>query len=778
MGSPIGGKSRVRPVVFAGLVAALVAAAAAFILHSQFGGTEAPAVVAAHHVGSSTCKNCHASEFKAWKGSHHDLAMQDATDSSVLGNFNDAKHQYHDVETTFFKRDGKFVVRTDGPDGKLADYVVKYVFGITPLQQYLIEFPGGRLQALSIAWDTRSKADGGQRWFYLYPHEKIDHTDALHWTGLYQNWNLQCASCHSTNLRKNYDPVSNAYQTTWSEMNVSCEACHGPGSRHVTWAKQAKPPYRTDDVKALETYLKSGWDEAWRFPSGDAKYAVRDKFPPNATMNVCWPCHSRRSVQKEGGAVDAALLEAYRPAPLTPPLYHADGQQRDEVYTWGSYLQSKMYQRGVTCMDCHEPHALKLRAEGNALCGRCHNATVFDTKLHHRHEMGSKGAACVSCHMPAQNYMVVDARHDHSFRIPRPDVSAAVGSPDACTQCHSDRTPEWATTALDQWHGNAWRSRPHYGTAIHAGLTLGAKGLPTLIALAQDTSQPNIVRTAAVSLAQRFSGPRTSKDASLLLNNVDPSLRIAAIGLAEGDRGARVRLIAPLLVDPVRGVRIEAGRALADASPGELGPGRTQDRDRAVREYEDSLQLDADWPTATINLGNLRRRQGRLDEAKAAYERALALDARFSGTYVNLADLFRQQAREQEGEKILRQGLQLLPKAADLHHALGLLLVRRGDKANGVAALAEAAKLAPENSRFAYVYAIGLFSSGRVPDALAVLRDADRRNPYDLDILSALVSIQREIGDKGAALVDARKIAEVLPGDPVIARLITELEGR
>jgi hypothetical protein len=215
----------------------------------------------AEFVGAAACRQCHEPEFKAWTGSHHQLAMLAADASTVLGDFGNAKFKYAGVVSTFFRRDGRFMVRTDGPDGKLADYEVKYTFGVTPLQQYLIEFPGGRLQALSIAWDSRPRSAGGQRWFHLYPNEKIDHQDPLHWTGIYQNWNLQCAACHSTNLRKGYDAAGNAYKTTFSEINVACEACHGPGSRHAEWAKQARPPYTPRDDKGLVS-LRSRWNEA------------------------------------------------------------------------------------------------------------------------------------------------------------------------------------------------------------------------------------------------------------------------------------------------------------------------------------------------------------------------------------------------------------------------------------------------------------------------------------------------------------------------------------
>ena len=772
-----------RHVIAILVVVAAVAGIGYWMLHkmsapqSTASGSAAPVTpaISAKHVGREACVACHAEQHKAWQGSHHQLAMQEAVEGKVLGNFDNSKFRHFGVESTFFKRDGKFMVRTDGPDGKLADFQIKYTFGVTPLQQYLIEFPGGRYQVLGIGWDTRAKEKGGQRWIHLYPNEKVDHQDQLHWTGLYQNWNLQCAACHSSNLKKGYDAASNSYKTTYSEINVSCEACHGPGSRHVEWAQQARAPYGAD--KGL-IVLKSRWSEAWKFAGSDARIAQRDQPADDALMNVCASCHARRSTITESAATGAPLADTHRLSLLTAPNYHADGQQRDEVFTWGSFLQSRMYQRGVTCMDCHEPHALKLRAEGNALCSRCHNAAVFDTEKHFFHKAGTKGAQCVECHMPAQNYMVVDPRRDHSLRIPRPDLSTKLGSPNACTQCHADHKPEWAAAAMDGWYGKAWRDRPQYGVTLHAAATQGAKALPSLLALADDPATPSIVKATAVSLAQPNIRPDHLPVVGKLAGNFDPDVRIAALGMAERfEPTVRVQIVAPLLVDPVRGVRIEAARVLADVADDQLSSDQSRQREQVTNEYVASLQQDADWPAANVNLGNLRLRQGRPDEAIALYERALALDPRFAGAYVNLADTYRQSGRESDAEKILSRGLAQLPRSAELHHALGLLLVRKGASQAALTELAIAVKLAPESTRYAYVYAIGLNSAGKRDAALAVLKTADVRQPFDLDILGALVSINREAGNTRAALPYARKLAEVLPGDSGVTKLLAELEA-
>lgn len=727
------------------------------------------------YVGAPVCAGCHAKAAEAWRGSHHDLAMQAPTDKAVLGDFTGTKFSHKGVVSTFFKRGDAFYVNTDGADGKLADFSIKYVFGVTPLQQYLVEFPGGRLQALSIAWDSRPRAAGGQRWFHLYPNEKIGHKDPLHWTGIYQNWNLQCAECHSTGLRKNYDAASNSYRTHWRELNVSCEACHGPGARHVDWAKTASKPYPADDRKGFADATASRWGEAWKFPEAGARYARRDRLADPAVSNVCAACHARRGTIGDRDRPGAPLADTHQLALLTAPNYYADGQQREEVYTWGSFLQSRMFQHGVTCMDCHEPHTAKLRAEGNALCTRCHDAAAFDSPKHHFHKAGEAGAQCVACHMPTTNYMVIDARRDHAMRVPRPDLSKRLGSPDACTQCHAGSTADWAASALDGWLGKQWRQRPSSGPALHAGATRGAKAVPDLLALAQNGAQPALLRATAAQMLVPLMRPQLLQPAREMLQDPDPELRIAALAMIEPvDALNRILAAGPLLADPVRGVRIEAARVLAGVPENQLPESRRGAYRRALDEYIAVQRQEADWPTANANLGNLYLRLGRFDDAVAAFRRALKLDPQFALAWVNLADAWRIQGREQEVEATLRQGLARLPRSADLLHALGLAQVRKGDRTVALASLAQAAKLAPERARYAYVWAVALHSAGRRQESIAALRDADRRHPYDIDILGALVSFEREAGDARAALGHARKLAEALPDDPQVKALVAE----
>lgn len=627
-------------------------------------------------VGRQTCATCHADEDRLWQGSHHDQAMQEATEATVLGDFDGATLTQFGVTSTFFRRNGRFFVRTDGPDGKLAEYPVAYTFGVAPLQQYLVEMPGGRLQALPLCWD-----EGGQRWFHLYPGEAVPAGDSLHWTGANQNWNFMCADCHSTGLRKGYRSEENIYETTWSEVDVSCEACHGPGSRHVVWARG----HRKEDDKGFAARLKDPGRGTWIV---DPETGNGKRLAPavkTAEIDTCGRCHSRRSLIQESDAQGQPLLDSYRPALLEEGLYHADGQIDGEVYEYGSFLQSRMHSKGVTCSDCHEPHSLTLRRPGNALCTHCHSAPKFDTPDHHKH---ARSAQCVDCHMPAKSYMVIDPRRDHSLRVPRPDLSVKIRTPNACNSCHADRSAQWAAAAVERWYGSD--QPPHWGEAIHAARA-GAPGAgPALAKVAADPSVPGIARATALSLMRSHPDPDAIQAG---LRDADPLVRLGAVMAAEAQAPESLR---SLLSDPVRAVRIEAGRALS-AEP-------------ALSEYRAAQEANAERPEAQLNLGGLAARRGDLAGAESAYRMALRLDPAYIPALVNLADLFRMQGREMEGEEALRQALALDPGHAGAHHALGLLLVRTGRLDEAIPELERAADLAPGEGRYRYVLEVAIQS--------------------------------------------------------------------
>ena len=730
-------------------------------------------------VGLAKCAGCHPKEAEAYRGSDHARAMQPASDQTVLGNFANARFAHRGLTSTFFRRDGKFFVRTDGADGKPGEFEIAYTFGVKPLQQYLVPFPDGRLQSLGIAWDTRLKAKGGQRWFHLFSGETLRPPDPLHWTGQEQTWNYQCAECHSTDLRKNYGASQNRYATTWAEITVSCEACHGPGSAHVAWAE--KRPASAPRAPAGRTGL------VVRLGRGEGSWVVKDpqrgiaewSGAPRSTAEVdaCARCHARRRPIVDPYPYGRPFLDTHMPALLEAALYHADGQILGEVYEYGSFIQSRMFRGGVTCSDCHEPHGLGLRAAGNAVCAQCHLPAKFDTPGHHHHKAGSDAARCVSCHMPARTYMVVDPRRDHSFQVPRPDLSAAIGTSNACSGCHRDRPPRWAAEQVVRWYGpTSPARRPHFAPALDAGrrgLLSAEKGLATL---ATDASQPGIARATALASLREYLSPASLLAVEATLADADPLVRATALTSLETlPPGERPRLAAPLLRDPVRAVRLAAAHALADAPRHMLSTEQQADLDRALAELVASETVNADRPEAHMNLANLYARLSRPADSESALRTALAIDPRFVPAMVNLADLLRPQGGDAEGERLLQQALRIAPDSAEALHALGLLQVRQGRRGEAVGLLRRAAQRRPESTRFAYVYAVALHGTGEPARAIAVLEESHRRRPANREVLTALATYLRERGDARAALHYAEKLATLSPGDREVQGLADSL---
>lgn len=732
-------------------------------------------------VGSATCGGCHKSEMAAWRGSHHDLAMQEATAETVLGDFDDGSFTQAGVTSRFFKRDGKFFVTTDGPDGTLADFEIRYTFGLYPLQQYLIAFPDGRLQALGIAWDARPEDQGGRRWFHLYPDQNPHAGEPLHWTGIDQTWNFMCAECHMTELQKNYDPAADTYATTWAEIDVGCEACHGPGSAHVDWAERQESwlPWGKGDDDGLTVHFDERAGVHWTIDPATGNATRSTPRTSAKELETCGICHSRSAKIAEGWRPGEQLLETHVPALLQPGLFEADGKMVDEVYNYASFRQSKMFARGASCSDCHDPHSLQLRAEGNGVCYQCHDETKYAAAAHHHHAEASPAASCPACHMPERTYMVVDPRHDHGFRIPRPDLSVRLGVSDSCNDCHTDQDAAWAAAAIERWFGPERRGFQTWTEALAVGRADTAEAGPLLLQLATAPATPGIVRATALEALARHPGREAVSAAQPGLAAADPLIRLAALRTL---RFLPVEQSWPLahglLVDPVRGVRLEAASLLAAMPQDQLARADRQRLSRALEEYVAAQQLNADRPEARVNLGNLYAQQGQSAAAEAEYLAGRALDPTFVPTHVMLAQLYAGRSREADGEQLLREVLAEMPAEPELHMALGFNLVRQGRSAEALTAIARAAEIDPDNARYAYVHGVALNSSERVDEALDVLAASHARHTADRDTLLALVTINRDAGRFDEALAWADRLValdpQTRPLRDEIARLASE----
>ncbi len=711
--------------------------------------TDEPRAGAPTYVGAAVCTDCHAEQAELWGGSHHQLAMQLPTPGYVRGDFDQAQFDRQGVASQFQRRDDNYIVRTESASGELAEFPVRYTFGIEPLQQYLLQLPDGKLQALSLAWDSRPADDGGQRWFHVYGDEAIDHTDILHWTRPSQNWETMCADCHSTELVKNYDVEADRFDTRFAEINVACEACHGPGSKHVAWAE--KPEDSAD--KGLQLALDERVDISWTLNPTTGKPRRSAPRRTSREINTCAGCHSRRSRIADSTWSAGEFLNNYQPAFIQPPLYHADGQVLDEVYVYGSFLQSRMYQQGVSCSDCHEPHSLQLRAPGEQVCLQCHEASRFATAEHHLHEPDSSGADCIACHMPPSTFMQVDVRHDHSFRIPRPELAVEFGTPIVCLDCHADQDAEWAVKTLAAGGKLRNDSASHWSRRLAAAEALPLQARNLRLGLAADALAPNIIRASAMA---RLDLSRDALGATVVgeqLQSSDPLLRLgAAVAMQTASPAARVQFGPTILADPVKAVRLAGVMIMAPLGPEALPPEAQKNFNQVTEEYVAAQLVNAERAPAHTNIANLQRQLGREDRAEQAYRTAIRLNASYVPAYVNLADLHRQQGDESAAEQVLRDGLEQLPEQAAIWHALGLGLVRQGRSEEAYEALSIAAEGPDATPRFALALGLIMDAQGEGVAARAYLEASLQRFPDDPGLIAALANLYQRSGQTEKAL--------------------------
>ena len=729
----------------------------------------------AGYVGSAACANCHAAQSKAWAGSHHAKAMAVADEQNVLGDFSGQSIENAGSHGRFFKQDGKFRVETEGADGKLQVFTVSHTFGLAPLQQYLVTFPDGRVQTLPWAWDTRPKDKGGQRWFHAYGDQPIPPGDVLHWTGRQQTWNYMCAECHSTALHKGYDAEANSYHTTFSEISIGCESCHGPGADHLKWAQKPDDAPLKGFAHAAARRALADWtpDPATGSP---AKGAAR---PSGDEVELCARCHSRRGALSEDWKPGAPLADTHMSAYLTRGLFEADGQMLDEVFNDQSFKQSRMYAKGVVCSDCHDPHSGQLKAAGAEVCAQCHAPRKFAVAQHTGHPAGPKSPDCISCHMPARTYMVVDRRHDHSFRIPRPDLTVKIGAPNTCNACHADKSAQWAADAITRWHGPEHKGLQTYAEAFQRARDGDPDSREALIALAKDPLVPGVARGAALVELASFPSSASAQAVADGLKDPDPVVRIAAArNLSAQPPEQKLGLAAGVLDDPVRGVRLEVGRALVDAPLDQATPAQRAAVAHLLEESLAILRLDEDRPEGRANLATFLMGQGKIAEAEDELRAGLRLDPRASELSANLADLYRRTQRDAQATQVLEGALALDPQNAALHHALGLALVRQKNYPQALEQLAQATQLAPDDARFAYVYGVALKSLGQKDQSVAVLQAALERHPYNAELLNAMLGEALGKGDVANAAPLAQRLAKVNPDDPRIAQLAKKLSGQ
>lgn len=713
----------------------------------------------ARFIDEQQCIGCHATQVTAWQGSHHQLAMQTATEQSVLGNFKAVTYKAEQEATRFFRKGGEFWVNTVDSSGSAKDFKVAYAFGVAPLQQYLVEVPGGRLQALGVAWDTEQN-----RWFDLYPGQGVDFKDPLHWSKPGQNANYMCVECHTTGFKRNFDVASNSFSSQWSSLGVGCQSCHGPASNHLLWTTDKDGLARPDNAGlVIDLSNKDG----------------------NLTqVETCARCHSRRAPLADDSEPGKPLMDAYLLSALTRELYELDGKIKGEVFEHGSFVQSRMFAKGVRCSDCHDPHSTELKAQGNGVCLQCHNtagktavpgvdgtglrARDYDSAEHHHHESGQPGSRCADCHMPGKLFMVNDLRSDHSFSVPNPQLARQIGMPDACMGCHLQTSAEQLDRQFETWYGKTHNPTHDYARSlwqIRGGQPGGAE---RLLALLESTGLPPIRRATLVAELPHYPGQRALTSMVKALRDPAPQVREAAVGVvaAQLPPDQRLDALGPLLHDPILAVRIASARALLGNAQW-LGI-HQHAFDKAIGEYE-AVQLSLqERAEANLNLAMLYQAKGNGARVEHYLRTAILRDPDFLPALITLVQWLDANGRNQEASALMTAKLSQTPEVALLHFAQGLALVRRQQPEGARLALREANRLDPENARFSYALALSLQEHGDIQGARRLLETALERHPENRQVRMALLGYYRNDGEAAKTKALLEGLEALNPYDPIL----------
>lgn len=693
------------------------------------------------YTGTGKCQVCHPKEYDSYKSSDHYHAMDTALPRSVKGDFNNSTFVYFGDTTFFYQQDGRYYVRTTDSLRRKTEFQISFTFGWQPLQQYLVRFNDGRIQTLPFCWDTRPKEKGGQRWFHIYGMEKILPDDELFWTGINQNWNNMCADCHTTDYFKNFDIDRNTFHSSWKEDKVSCESCHGPASGHLQWAD------KKDESEKLKGFIinLSAKKVNWKF-SNDKGIAYPDSIEKNEVLiETCARCHSRASRMTDNYQHGQSLLQTHLPSSISTANYFIDGQIKEEDYEYGSFLQSKMYAQGVTCINCHDPHSMKVKASGNTLCASCHTPEKYAAEKHTFHPVNSTGSQCVNCHMPVTTYMGIDGRRDHSIRIPRPDHSKLNSAPNACNKCHANKTVDWSVQYFMQWYGDKLPKAKTYGELLYT-ISKNTEGSEAALnELLSSQNYPAIIQATALEQYTQFFSPRITESTKKYLKSNDPNLRLNALHAVAGFTADEILpLVKPMLNDDVLAVRMEAMNLLTPMYT-QLDNIYRQRFDAVMNEYLGIQRKVGDRPEGYLNQGILLSATGNIAGAEQIYLLGLKRFPKFIALYANMADHYRAAGGETKAKEYIEKGLAVEPNNPTLHYSSAMWYYRNQDKAGGLSELKKAIQLNPKDPSYIYAYAIAMYSDGESKTAIQSLEMFVTKNGNDPLIINGLISLYQDL---------------------------------
>ena len=612
---------------------------------------------------SRKCAECHRKEYQQWAGSDHAWAWRHADEKLDAEAFSGQRIKAHGMELEM-QRDaqGQLQMR-DVATGKV--YKVGGVIGRKPLVQYLLEWKDGGLQTPSAAWDVQKK-----EWFDVFRDDALQQArggaqrkpgEWGHWTGRGMNWESQCAWCHMSGFRKNYDVATDTFKATWQEPGITCIRCH----------KVSDTPDAQDGCLVARADRKLT----------DAQHD-----------DNCASCHARREELTPDFTVGDKFDDHFRlELPKVPGVFHPNGLQLEEDYSETSFRLHRMGRTGVTCFDCHDPHSGKvpLPTENDELCLQCHGNNqvingVLAPQVSHNRLCGGKATPCIECHMPRMTYMGRDPRRDHALHWPDPRMSMELGVPNACLNCHKDKDDQWCTEYLEKRYKEErlGKYRQRFRAAGHA--MQGKGSVQELLAAYAAEEIPAWRATLLGLLAQYPLTPEVQATALGATQDSDALVRAAAAELLGGDTARKA------LADKTRCVRLAAGWTLF---PNALPAGHP-----VLGEMQRTATHQADQPTGAMQLAMLANAAGKPAAAEAQYRRAVLRDPASAVARMDYAVFLAQQNRPVDALKQMLACTAAHPQNAEAQYRLGLILTELRQYAPALRAMQKAVKLDPQHA--------------------------------------------------------------------------------
>ncbi|NLE60779.1 MAG: ammonia-forming cytochrome c nitrite reductase subunit c552 [Planctomycetes bacterium] len=687
--------------------------------------------------GSESCKRCHEEAYAEWKTSHHANALRDIVPELDHQAFSPRREIRHVTQTSHADmQDGRLVLTTMGPDGNQQDFEPVGVIGVDPLWQYLIQFPGDRLQATELAFDPAKK-----EWFNVYGDEDRQHWEWGHWTQRGMNWNDMCAVCHTTKFQKGYRASDDGYSSTYLEKGVGCEQCHGPMQAHNDW--QDQHPDQPGDPT---------------IPEFD-----RDRY-----IETCAGCHARRGTLTGNFVPGDQFLDHYDPViPDLTDIFYPDGQVREEDFEYVPFSLSLMYAWGVRCTDCHYYHGGKVATTENKLCLRCHQNGIatkrpIDEVEHSRHPSDKPGFKCIDCHMPQTVYMARHWRRDHGMTIPDPMLTKEHGIPNACSRCHEKEGLDWNIKYVQEWYGQRMDRPTQTRARLQARLKAGdLSAAPDLLAMLREEKNPNWravnVKFLDAVLQSAEQSPMQQAVAIEFLGRLQdesPLVQATAIDALEPLGQSVSGLLAPMLASPSRLVRIKAAWALRRQIDLTSPPGR---------ELTAFLENRWDQPMGAYQQARLLLDTGRSAQAVPWLERALKWDSRLAPARHEYATLLHQQGRSFDAVGVLHDGTRIEPNNAYYPYWLGLLYSEMGEDVAARDSLRAAVQRDASQARFWYNLSLAESKTGGTKEALDAIARAEQLSPRDPFYPYTRATIQMESGQSDLARQALNRCLEIDP---------------